>query len=111
MEVFYLDADLRLRHHKLSAVLDALPPAALHIFYNETGSAIAFNRAGSLFCNFRFFLQLHAQYFAATAADAGNANGNAERRADAAVWWWVVLAHELAHNLVKPHNAQHSFYT
>lgn len=89
----------------------ALPPTALHIFYNETGSAIAFNRAGSLFCNFRFFLQLHAPYFAATAADAGNANGNAERRADAAVWWWVVLAHELAHNLVKPHNAQHSFYT
>lgn len=92
----------------LRAVADvyALPPSALHIFHNVSGSTIAFNRAGSLFCNFRFFLQLHAQHF--TTASPG---GGGEARAEAAVWWWVVLAHELAHNLVGPHNAGHSFYT
>ncbi len=37
-------------------------------------------------------------------------NGN-EGRAEATTWWWVVLAHELAHNLVKPHNSEHSYYT
>ncbi|TKA64973.1 hypothetical protein B0A49_08571, partial [Cryomyces minteri] len=29
----------------------------------------------------------------------------------AAVYWWVVLCHELAHNLVKEHSADHSYYT
>jgi hypothetical protein len=37
--------------------------------------------------------------------------GDADGKADAAVWWWVVLAHELAHNLVEVHNSEHSYYT
>lgn len=75
----------------------------LHIFYDEAGSAIAFNTGGSLFCNFRFFLQLHA----------ANLEGPrpGEGKAEAATWWWVVLAHELAHNLVTVHNSEHSYYT
>lgn len=84
----------------------AIRPAALHVFYNTSGSTVAFNRDGSLFCNFRFFLQLHAQSFLSSSA-----SDIAQKRAEAAVWWWVVLAHELAHNIVKPHNSQHSFYT
>ncbi|RYP25885.1 hypothetical protein DL768_011649 [Monosporascus sp. mg162] len=78
---------------------------ALHIFYNTSGGTVAFNREGSLFCNLRFFLQLHAQHVLASGSGSG------EKRAEATVWWWVVLAHELAHNIVKPHNSQHSFYT
>jgi len=27
------------------------------------------------------------------------------------VWWWVVVAHELAHNLVGVHGSEHSYYT
>ncbi|KAI1504129.1 hypothetical protein F5X99DRAFT_51992 [Biscogniauxia marginata] len=73
--------------------------SALHIFYDDTGGTIAFNRDGSIFFNLRFYLQLHADQ------SAGDA------RAAAAVWWWVVLAHELAHNIIKPHNADHSYYT
>jgi hypothetical protein len=34
-----------------------------------------------------------------------------EGKVEAATWWWVVLAHELAHNLVSPHNSDHSYYT
>ena len=80
-----------------------LAPDSLHIFYEETGGTIAFNSNGSIFCNLRFFLQLHADKI----------SGGRVRNASVEVtaWWWVVLAHELAHNLVSPHNSEHSYYT
>lgn len=76
-----------------------IPRRVLHIFYDESGNTIAFNRAGSIFCNLRFYIQLHAE------------QRSGEGRASAAIWWWVVLAHELAHNIIQPHNADHSYYT
>lgn len=79
----------------------SLSPNVLHIFYDESGGTIAFNTGGSIFCNFRFFLQLHG---------AQVQNGGSGR-AEAITWWWVVLAHELAHNLVSAHNSDHSYYT
>ncbi|PHH77103.1 hypothetical protein CDD80_927 [Ophiocordyceps camponoti-rufipedis] len=78
----------------------SLTPQTMHVFYDESGGTIAFNKGGSIFCNLRFFLQLHA----GTVADGAG-------RAEAGTWWWVVLAHELAHNLVKPHSSDHSYYT
>ncbi|KAJ6438394.1 cytokinesis protein sepA [Purpureocillium lavendulum] len=81
----------------------SLSPGVIHIFYDEAGGTIAFNTGGSIFCNLRFFLQLHASQL------TGQSPGAA--RAEAATWWWVVFAHELAHNLVSPHNAEHSYYT
>lgn len=36
MEVFYPDADLRVRHHNLGAVLHVLPPAALPLLRRLT---------------------------------------------------------------------------
>ena len=76
-----------------------IPRNVLHVFYDESGSTIAFNRNGSIFCNLRFYKQLHGD------------GRTGEDRAHAAVWWWVVLAHELAHNIIGPHNADHSYYT
>ncbi|WQF79713.1 Putative histidine kinase/HSP90-like ATPase superfamily [Colletotrichum destructivum] len=81
----------------------SLSPRVLHIFYDESGSTIAFNSSGSIFCNLRFFLQLHT--------NKSNGKQSGEAKAEAGVWWWVVLAHELAHNLVQPHNSDHSYYT
>ncbi|KAF7547188.1 hypothetical protein G7046_g9076 [Stylonectria norvegica] len=81
----------------------SLSPQVLHIFYDEVGGTIAFNTGGSIFCNLRFFLQLHAKQIEGPQSGAG--------KADAATWWWVVLAHELAHNIVEIHNADHSYYT
>ena len=81
----------------------SLSPSVLHIFYDESGGTIAFNTGGSIFCNFRFFLQLHAAQL------EGQQQGKA--KVDAATWWWVVIAHELAHNLVSVHNSDHSYYT
>lgn len=79
-----------------------LKPQSLHIYYNEAGSSIAFNRDGSVFCNLRYFLQLHWAKFAAP--------GGVGKQA-AAVYWFVTLCHELAHNLVSEHSQQHEFYT
>ncbi|PSK43609.1 hypothetical protein B9Z65_7123 [Elsinoe australis] len=78
-----------------------LKPQSLHIFYNETGSSIAFNSNGSLFCNLRFFLQLHWNGF----------ERDVEKKREAAVYWWVTLCHELAHNLVSKHGSQHEYFT
>ena len=87
---------------ELSSVY-SLSRNVVHIFYDESGGTIAFNYGGSLFCNFRYFLQLHAGGMQGPRAG--------EMKAEAGVWWWVVLAHELAHNLETTHNATHSFHT
>ncbi|KAK3902827.1 hypothetical protein C8A05DRAFT_15158 [Staphylotrichum tortipilum] len=78
-----------------------LSERVLHIFYDERGGTIAFNQGGSVFCNLRFWEQLHGR--------EGSKSG--QGRVEAAVWWWVVVAHELAHNLVGPHGSEHSYYT
>lgn len=77
-----------------------LAPTAFHVFYDEHGGTIAFNKGGSIFCNLRFFVQLHAAKWR-----------EREARVEATTWWWVVAAHELAHNLVSVHNSDHSYYT
>lgn len=80
-------------------------PTAMQIHYDEEGPCIAFNTNGSIFCNMRFFKQLHYDRM-----KAGGAAGTAGKT-EAAIWWFVVVAHELAHNLVSAHDANHSYYT
>ena len=82
----------------------ALDLSTLNIFYDPDGKTIAFNRNGSIFCNFLFFQQLHESNFASGASRTGE-------RAEALVYWWVILCHELAHNLVGDHSSEHSYYT
>ncbi|KAK5656128.1 hypothetical protein OQA88_4888 [Cercophora sp. LCS_1] len=80
-----------------------LSSRSLHIFYDDHGGTIAFNSNGSIFCNLRWFNQLHSAKFRSPSGSGG--------RIEATTWWWVVLAHELAHNLVELHNSEHSYYT
>ncbi|OKL62741.1 hypothetical protein UA08_01429 [Talaromyces atroroseus] len=75
---------------------------SISIFYDPGGKTIAFNRSGSLFCNYIFFKQLH---------QARLSQDPVGGRAEAMVYWWVILCHELAHNLVEDHSSDHSFYT
>lgn len=75
-----------------------LPPSSLHIFYDLSGGTIAFNRNASLFCNLRFFEAWHDSQ-----VDGGH-------MAEAYTSWYFTLAHEIAHNLVQPHNAEHEFW-
>lgn len=80
-------------------------PTAIQIHFDEEGPCIAFNTNGSIFCNLRFFNQL--QYGKMRAGGATATTGKTE----AVIWWFVVVAHELAHNLVSTHDANHSYYT
>ncbi|OJJ97342.1 hypothetical protein ASPACDRAFT_80790 [Aspergillus aculeatus ATCC 16872] len=73
----------------------------ISVFY-DPGKTIAFNRAGSIFCNYFFFQQLHEKQLLQNSAGA---------RSEALIYWWVILCHELAHNLVEDHSSAHSFYT
>ncbi|KAK1149914.1 hypothetical protein N8T08_003470 [Aspergillus melleus] len=74
----------------------------LSVFYDPGGKTIAFNRGGSIFCNYFYFQQLHEkELLQSSTAD----------RSDALVYWWVILCHELAHNLVGDHSSAHSYYT
>lgn len=73
----------------------ALDPSSISIFHDTSGGTIAFNSNGSLFCNFRYYLQSHSNVAAG----------------DAMVYWYMTLCHELAHNLVGEHSQQHEYYT
>lgn len=74
---------------------------SLSIFYDPGGKTIAFNRAGSIFCNYFYFQTLQEKALLQNSTD----------RTDAIVYWWVILCHELAHNLVGDHSSAHSYYT
>lgn len=74
----------------------------LSVFYDPGGKTIAFNRAGSIFCNYFYFQQLHEkELLQSPVADS----------TEALVYWWVILCHELAHNLVGDHSSAHSYYS
>lgn len=73
--------------------------STVHIFYDDAGSTIAFNQNKALFFNYRYFENLHLP-----SVQQGN-------KADAIIYWCVIMAHELSHNLVSDHSAQHSYYT
>ncbi|EMC96591.1 hypothetical protein BAUCODRAFT_69858 [Baudoinia panamericana UAMH 10762] len=82
------------------ATIFSLSAAVLNIFHDESGSSIAFNSNGTVFCNLRYFEQLHMASMETS-----------EGRVEAAAYWWVTLCHELAHNLVEEHDSRHSFWT
>ncbi|KAJ6497900.1 hypothetical protein C8R45DRAFT_984590 [Mycena sanguinolenta] len=81
----------------LAQVYD-LPLTSLHIFYDLDGGLIAFNRNGSIFLNLRYYEAWH------------DADVKAGRTQAAYISWYFTLAHEIAHNLVHPHNSEHEFY-
>ena len=84
---------------KTCAEVFGLNNNAVHIFQDPGSKTIAFNTQGSVFCNYSYFENLHV------------AEVLAGRRGDAVVYWFVVLCHELAHNLVGDHSSGHSYYT
>ncbi|BFZ57400.1 hypothetical protein PYCC9005_004452 [Savitreella phatthalungensis] len=78
--------------------------ALTNVFLDTGGACIAFNRAGTVYCNLRYYVDDAPPELK---PDGGSlaASGN-----DQLIYWFVTLAHELAHNLVKEHSAKHSFY-
>ncbi|KAJ9603391.1 hypothetical protein H2200_012169 [Cladophialophora chaetospira] len=89
---------------KSLAEVFSLNPRTLNIFFETSGKTIGFNRNGSIFCNYRYFEQLHEKNIVSQGAGG-------DAYAEAFVYWWVILCHELAHNLVGDHSSDHSYYT
>ncbi|KAF8415909.1 hypothetical protein L210DRAFT_876000, partial [Boletus edulis BED1] len=75
-----------------------IPIPSLHIFYDLPGGPIAYNQAGQIYLNLRFFEEWH---------DADVKKGDQEQ---AQAFWFFALAHEIAHNLVTEHNSDHEFW-
>ncbi|KAI0299353.1 hypothetical protein B0F90DRAFT_1810632 [Multifurca ochricompacta] len=75
-----------------------IPQACLHVFADKEGQLVAFNRGGSLFMNLRYYEAWH---------DHDVQRGDFNK---AFISWYFTLAHEIAHNLVHPHNSEHEFY-
>ena len=61
-----------------------LARGSVHIFYDTTGSTIAFNQNKALFFNYRYFESLHLEAV------------QRKEKGEALVYWCVVMAHELA---------------
>lgn len=75
-----------------------IPQSSLHVFADNEGQLVAFNRNGSLFMNLRYYEAWH---------DRDVQGGDFSK---AYISWYFTLAHEIAHNLVHPHNSEHEFY-
>jgi len=75
-----------------------LSPSHFHIFCDREGGLIAMNRNGGIFLNLRYFEQWH------------DASVNRGELRSAYISWYFSIAHEIAHNLVHPHNSEHEFY-
>ncbi len=81
---------------------------SLHIF-QDNGNTVAFNRSGSIFANYHFFQLLHLESI--DRQRHGTAvSGGANAYGDALFYWYTVLCHELAHNLVQDHSSAHSYW-
>ncbi|KAI6119159.1 hypothetical protein EDD16DRAFT_1791904 [Pisolithus croceorrhizus] len=81
----------------LSKIYD-IPTKSLHIFYDTSGGCIAFNCQGTIYLNLRYFEVWH---------DDQVKSGN---RQNAQIAWFLVLAHEIAHNLTDLHDSEHEFW-
>jgi hypothetical protein len=78
----------------LSAVYK-VPLSSVAIFYDSAGNTIAFNSNKALYFNIRFFVNLHCKSIDTSCYS----------------YWYTVMAHELAHNLVTAHNKEHGKFT
>lgn len=73
-------------------------PKSMHVFCDTKGPSIAFNRGGSIYLNFRYYLAWH------------DADVQLGHLVNPLISVYFSMAHELAHNLVLAHNSEHEFY-
>ena len=86
------------RVYKPVGSIFGLDPRSMYVFCDTAGPAIAFNRAGAIYLNFRYYLAWHDELV------------KQGRMADALVSTYFSVAHEIAHNVVAAHNAEHEWY-
>lgn len=107
-----LNSNMMLEAQRFDEVLKLLMPVfnvtqkSYSIFFQTESKTVAFNSGGSLFFNLAYFLKpMHHGARPTTGAGVLQAWD----LADALDYWYPVVAHELAHNIVQPHGADHSF--
>eukprot|EP00835_Amoeboradix_gromovi_P005199 NODE_467_length_8122_cov_0.425776.p1 type:complete len:1491 gc:universal NODE_467_length_8122_cov_0.425776:7628-3156(-) len=71
-----------------------IPASKINIYYDSNADNIAFNRNKTLFFNMVVFENIH----------------NNKPLVSVVSYWYMVYAHELAHNHVQPHDANHEHY-
>lgn len=76
--------------------------ASIHLYYDPESSSVAFNRSHSLFFNFAYFLS-NCHFSILNSTDQKEI-----QRCKS--FWFMTFCHELAHNFVLDHDAQHEFY-
>ncbi|TKY86381.1 hypothetical protein EX895_004530 [Sporisorium graminicola] len=86
------------RIYKPVGSIFGLDPRSMYVFCDTAGPAIAFNRAGAIYLNFRFYLAWHDELV------------KQGKLADPLVSTYFSVAHEIAHNVVAAHNAEHEWY-
>ena len=86
------------RIYKPVGSIFGLDPRSMYVFCDTAGPAIAFNRAGAIYLNFRYYLAWHDELV------------KQGRLADPLVSTYFSVAHEIAHNVVAAHNAEHEWY-
>ncbi|RIA98329.1 hypothetical protein C1645_140589 [Glomus cerebriforme] len=72
-----------------------IPSDAIHIFYDNYTSSVAFNRDRALFFNLNYYIGLHDR------------ECRDKPSGDAMTYWYMTFCHELAHNLVQSHSSEH----
>jgi len=75
-----------------------IPQTSLQIFADKEGQLISLKRGGCLVMNLRYFEAWH---------DRDVQRGDFD---DALIYWYFMLAHGIAHNLIYLHNSEHEFY-
>ncbi|KAN0064579.1 hypothetical protein ACQY0O_002207 [Thecaphora frezii] len=86
------------RVYKPIGAIFGLDPRSLNVFCDVEGPSIAFNRGGTIYLNLRYYLAWH------------DADVQAGRMATPLVSTYFSVAHEIAHNVVSAHNAEHEWY-
>lgn len=94
-----------------------IPLSSMAIYWDQTGDTIAFNRSRSLFFNARYYLGLHyvkVNHGGNTVSLPGSFSSQVPQILDEDLntfyYWFMVLCHELAHNFVAAHDANHEFW-
>ncbi|KAK3823347.1 MAG: hypothetical protein J3Q66DRAFT_437724 [Benniella sp.] len=87
-----------------------LKQESIHVMYDTEGPTIAFNRAGSLFFNWRFYVSLGHDESEGSTVKRIQGKQSVTARDEGLIYWFFTIAHELAHNFVTAHDSKHEYY-
>ncbi|KDQ08134.1 hypothetical protein BOTBODRAFT_585259 [Botryobasidium botryosum FD-172 SS1] len=76
----------------------SLPKAQIHVVYTHDIRLMAFNHDNGIFLNLHYYEICHDETVV-----GGTPN-------TALISWYFTFAHEIAHNLVEEHNANHEYF-